>query len=106
MYQKQDAWLETTKSRLNHVTHHLRHTAERPAATHEGQQTGVLPQRAHTAGEADDERDGAHDDEGERRVHGDVRQLAEVVERVLLRPCPHPDGKDGETQKLPETIVL
>ena len=36
-------------------------------------------QRAHAAGEADDERDGAHDDEGECRVLREIQFLSGQV---------------------------
>ena len=69
-----------------------------------GEQRGVLSQRAHAAHEGDDEGDGAAPDEDEGGVQSDVGQLGQVVEGVLLRPGPDPDGQNTEAEQ-PEDDV-
>lgn len=41
-----------------------------------------------------------YEDEDEGRVQRNVGEPAEVVERVLLRPCPDSNCQDAETQQL------
>ena len=50
------------------------------------------------------ESDSASPYEDKGRVEGDVGELAQVVEGVLLRPGPDPDGQDSQSQQLNWTI--
>ena len=54
----------------------------------------------HIPREPDDEGDGAGPDEDKCGVEGDVGHEREVVERVLLRPRPHADRQDAQTDQL------
>ena len=69
-----------------------------------GEQRRVLPQRAHAAHEGDDKGDCAAPDEDEGGVQRDVGQLGQVVEGVLFRPGPDPDGQNTQTEQ-PEDDV-
>ena len=68
--------------------------------THDEKQAGVLPQRADASGKADDEDESAGENEDERGVEGELAELAEVLEHVLLRPRPQPDAEHHATQQL------
>lgn len=45
-------------------------------------------------------------DEDEGGVEGDVGEHGDVVERVLLRPRPHADRQDAQSDKLESDIDL
>jgi len=68
------------------------------------QQGGVLPQSSNASCESNDEGDSSSPYEDEGWVKSNVGQLAQVVEGVLLRPRPDPNGQYSQSQE-PEDNV-